>query len=195
MQGRQGGRKAITPKNLQNEGSRDPSPGRGSRCRWEGGDDPLDNLVRRQRKIDDQRSLVGLGWFEGGQLVVQQNYGHKVACPGLKTAANQARRARKVNQPQARGSHPKSVSIGPFEGRAGNDHALAVHGRAGDFACHGLEPWSPIRVGQRPAEPHFPNVFSRMQVIGIEKRHPESVCQKPADHSLSGARNPHQEEW
>jgi crotonobetainyl-CoA:carnitine CoA-transferase CaiB-like acyl-CoA transferase len=84
---------------------------------------------------------------------------------------------------------------GQLPARTGNDHALAVHGRAGDFACHGLEPWSPIRVGQRPAEPHFQHVFSGMQVVGVEKRHSESVCQEPADHRLSGARNPHQEEW
>ena len=160
MQGRQGGSQAIAPKNLKNVESHDPSPGRGSRCWWEGGNDPLDNFVRRQRKIDDERLLVGLGWFEGGQLAVQQNYRHEVACSGLKTAADQARRAREVNQPQARGGRPKSVAVGTFESRAGNDHALAVHGLAGDFAYHGLEPWSPIRVGQRPAEPHFPHVFS-----------------------------------
>src|SRR5262245_48151640 len=85
------------------------------------------------------------------------------------------------------------VAVLAFERGAAHDAAVAT--AIGEPLPDRLEPRIPVVVVERLTGRHLGDVGLRMKVVRIRERHSKPLRERRADGRLTGARDPHDDDW
>ena len=145
--------------------------------------------VRVRRHRDDVRLAVRR--LERRELAVDERSRHIVAFAPGDPRTHLVRRGLQIDKAQRRPDPgPKTVAVGPAEGRTGDDRpsrAALLPQRRGDP----VEPRPAIVVVERIAGAHLGARLSGMEIVAIDKIHAEEIGQRTAGGRLARAGDAH----
>lgn len=149
--------------------------------------------MNRFGSIDSQTDLVILERLHRIELRIEKIGTHEVIPAHGHASPNKAGISLDVNENGTGRREAQSIPVTALQGAASYNHSIRI-GPA-DGIDDTIEPRPPIGVRQGNATRHHLDVLHRMELIGVDERDSQALCESAANSRLAGAADTHDNYW